>query len=614
MHRFGPAHGGQKFGKKMTVLDFFCGAGGFSEGFLQAGFKIIGGFDNWDPAVNTYNHNFCQTCKKVNILDLGTDIAKIIALPNTDIIIGSPPCVSFSSSNKSGKADKSLGLRLTEAFLRIIAVKKFQSGSMLKYWIMENVPNSIRHLPPHYTFEQLDLSEWAIANKINPKTIAINIFDNHKVVNSAEFGSPQIRKRAIVTERVSDGKPFSPVPSHSQIMENGKLPFRTLGQVIDSFPSPSINKNDPICKIKDPNYDGLEIYRDELTDHFYDTRLTSVEWETSRFLKTNHPYMGRMSFPEDESKPSRTVTATHIGTSRESLIIKSRDYQNGTAVFRLPTVREAASLMGFPIDFQFLGGLTAKIRLVGNAVCPSVSRAYANQINLLEGRIVRNPPQLTRRIIAWDMDLKGKKRIDEIRVRRKKPGARFRRHPIKAGGLTVSLSNYDIGNNSKYNGKWYSSVQYGTGLGFFSKNMPDHLHERIFELVLKQDNGKTVISEFNTTIFMRLADSVTFQQMYEAQEGINSYLEPIMFISELEKLIIRYSSKEDLIDWDNEIFQLPKSIIPEQQLFAMYMINVVSTHLNTTKKLVASEEEIVTDLREDKAEMPRNYHQKVKII
>ncbi|MCA0387324.1 MAG: DNA cytosine methyltransferase [Bacteroidetes bacterium] len=598
----------------MTVLDFFCGAGGFSEGFQQAGFKIIGGFDNWEPAVNTYNHNFHQTCKKINILDLGTDVAKIIALPDTDIIIGSPPCVSFSSSNKSGKADKSLGMRLTEAFLRIISVKKFQSGSMLKYWVMENVPNSIRHLPPYYTFEQLDLSEWAIANEIDPETIAINIFDNHKVVNSAEFGSPQIRKRAIVTERVSDGKPFSPVPSHSQIIKNGKLPFRTLGQVIDSFPSPNINIHDSIYKIKDPNFNGLELCSDQLTDHFYDTGLTSVEWETSRFLKTNHPYMGRMSFPEDENKPSRTVTATHIGTSRESLIIKSRDYHNGAAMFRLPTVRESASLMGFPIDFQFLGGLTAKIRLVGNAVCPSVSRAYANQINILEGRKVENLPLLTRREITWDTELKGKKRVDEIRIRRKKPGARFRRHPVKAGGITVSLSNYDIGENSKYIGKWFSSVQCGTGLGFFSKNMPDHLHKRIFDLILKQENGKAIISEFNRTILMRLADSVTFQEMYEAQEGINSYLEPTMFISGLEKLIIRYSSKEELIDWDNEIFQLPKSRIPRQQLFAMYMINVVSTHLNTIKKTVSSEEQIETDLREDKAEMTRKYYQKMKII
>jgi DNA (cytosine-5)-methyltransferase 1 len=85
-------------------------------------------------------------------------------LPNTEIIIGSPPCVSFSSSNKSGNADKSLGVELTETFLRIVAVKKHQPNSILKAWFMENVVNSKRYLQTAYTFKDLGLSEWA--NKI----------------------------------------------------------------------------------------------------------------------------------------------------------------------------------------------------------------------------------------------------------------------------------------------------------------------------------------------------------------------------------------------------------------------------------------------------------------
>lgn len=40
--------------KKLTVIDFFCGAGGFSEGFRQQGFEIIQGYDNWKPAIDTF--------------------------------------------------------------------------------------------------------------------------------------------------------------------------------------------------------------------------------------------------------------------------------------------------------------------------------------------------------------------------------------------------------------------------------------------------------------------------------------------------------------------------------------------------------------------------------
>ena len=110
--------------KKLTVIDFFCGTGGFSEGFRQKGYEIIAGYDNWKPAVDSFNHNYGTSSTVTNILDFKDSIAKIQELPDTDIIIGSPPCVSFSSSNKSGKADKSLGLDLTKSFLIVLSVTK----------------------------------------------------------------------------------------------------------------------------------------------------------------------------------------------------------------------------------------------------------------------------------------------------------------------------------------------------------------------------------------------------------------------------------------------------------------------------------------------------------
>ena len=43
---------------KLTVLDFFCGAGGFSEGFRQQDYNIVAGYDHWKPAIDSFNHNF----------------------------------------------------------------------------------------------------------------------------------------------------------------------------------------------------------------------------------------------------------------------------------------------------------------------------------------------------------------------------------------------------------------------------------------------------------------------------------------------------------------------------------------------------------------------------
>ena len=131
----------------ITVADFFCGAGGFSEGFYQEGFNMVFALDCWKPAYITHEHNHKQ-CKTVcvNILDIDTpeEIDQII--PDTDIIIGSPPCVSFSNSNQSGNADKTLGIQLIMRFLKIILYKKTKANSKLKYWIMENVPNSIKFI------------------------------------------------------------------------------------------------------------------------------------------------------------------------------------------------------------------------------------------------------------------------------------------------------------------------------------------------------------------------------------------------------------------------------------------------------------------------------------
>ena len=96
-----------------TVSDFFCGGGGFSEGFRQAGMDVIFSLDSWKLATETHdiNHNN-HKCLHMNILELKTEELIDKYIPDTDIIVGSPPCIAFSNSNKSGKADKTLGISL----------------------------------------------------------------------------------------------------------------------------------------------------------------------------------------------------------------------------------------------------------------------------------------------------------------------------------------------------------------------------------------------------------------------------------------------------------------------------------------------------------------------
>jgi DNA (cytosine-5)-methyltransferase 1 len=94
--------------------------------------------------------------------------------------------------------------------------------------------------------------------------------------------------------------------------------------VIGKLPKPNFQKayisDKYIC---DPNYDWIKIEMSKLTDHFYDTGVYKVEWENAKYFKTKHPYMGKMSFPENPDRTSRTIVATRFPSARESILYKS---------------------------------------------------------------------------------------------------------------------------------------------------------------------------------------------------------------------------------------------------------------------------------------------------
>ena len=115
------------------------------------------------------------------------------------------------------------------------------------------------------------------------------------------------------------------------------------------------------------------------------------------------------------------------------------------------TIREAATLMGFPITFQFLGSEGTKWKLVGNAVCPPVSRAFARTVRREYGLAEIGEPQVITSVGTLGMvpNLNTFERRGFGNPRRKKKGSRFRRHPFKYGNLTVTLSNYDIKNRDR---------------------------------------------------------------------------------------------------------------------------------------------------------------------
>lgn len=126
--------------KKFNVIDLFCGCGGFSKGFEEAGFNICFGIDMWKDATVTYQHNFSnavvlnEDITKIS----GEDILKMCSLQATevDVIIGGPPCQGFSVSGKRMIDDERN--RLYKSYVNIVSIIK------PKAFVMENMPGLVR--------------------------------------------------------------------------------------------------------------------------------------------------------------------------------------------------------------------------------------------------------------------------------------------------------------------------------------------------------------------------------------------------------------------------------------------------------------------------------------
>lgn len=404
----------------LTVVDLFCGAGGFSEGFSQMGFDVIYGLDSWEPAIETIelNHPGIET-SSIDITELETvdDIDEEI--PDADVIIGGPPCQDFSRSNKAGKADKTEGLNLIEIMLRIVAWKMEHGG--LKYWVLENVPTTQKHIKEEYTWEELRLPGEGSPLEVETK----------QILNSADFGVPQTRRRMFCGN--------FPDPERTHTEED----WTTMREVFDHLGSPYENPDD-IGRITDPCY-PIELDIEDVTDHLYDNRVEEYRWRRARHLKEDHGYMGKMSFPEELDRPSRTVMATRSASTRESMIFgvdidDDGEYEH----YRLPTVREIASFMSFPIHYQFEASTEAKkYRLVGNAVPCKMAAAIARAIASAEGvEVPSEPYQDIGDIPEPSLDLTGRE-WERTTPRKRRDDAQYYRHIpyMKPRSFRVEIEN-----------------------------------------------------------------------------------------------------------------------------------------------------------------------------
>ncbi len=185
---------------KPTVVDLFCGAGGFSEGFRRAGFEVVLAVDREPRMLAAYraNHPGTEVWER-DVLTMDPE-----ELPDADVIIGSPPCQPFSTANH--RKDPGRGMVLVDWMLGAVRAK----GP--RFWIIENVPPAAKYLPG-----------WIPVVKI---------------LNAADYGVPQTRRRCFA------GDYPVPAPTHARLphrtLDGGTLePWVTVRQAIGDLPPPA---------------------------------------------------------------------------------------------------------------------------------------------------------------------------------------------------------------------------------------------------------------------------------------------------------------------------------------------------------------------------------------
>ena len=161
----------------MRVVDLFSGCGGMSLGFKEAGFDIVGAFDNWDAAVEIYKANFKHPIYKADLSN--ADYIQTIKELNPDLIVGGPPCQDYSIA---GKREMGKRANLTIKFGEIVSQVKPTCV------VFENVYN-IERFP---TLPQL-------------KNILMNAGYgiSTKVLDASLCGVPQKRKRFFLVGKLN---------------------------------------------------------------------------------------------------------------------------------------------------------------------------------------------------------------------------------------------------------------------------------------------------------------------------------------------------------------------------------------------------------------------------
>lgn len=354
--------------RKLTCVDLFCGAGGFSKGFLDAGYNVVLGVDFDDAALKTFQRNHGNTCAmKLDLFD-SNNIEKIvqylnnIGIEDLDVLIGGPPCQGFSYAGKMEIDD--------ERNFLYLAMVKLTEQLKPKAVLLENV------------LAMVEAHGGIGAKRIIDDFSKIGYKMTCKVLFAPDYGVPQIRKRvffvglrdadqsfefpeAVVeaTHYVTTEEAISDLPSLQDehgLIHRGETEQEYMTEPTSEYQR-SMRKNMSVV------YNHIGSVPIEKT-----RTMIALVPEGKNYLALPEEYRGMYKYHEaltryHSKKPSLTINTGH----------RSHFHYKWN---RIPTVRESARLQSFPDDFIFYGNQSEQFKQVGNAVPPLLGKAIAEQL------------------------------------------------------------------------------------------------------------------------------------------------------------------------------------------------------------------------------------------
>lgn len=395
--------------EKPIVMDIFCGAGGMSEGFMQAGFDVAFASDINETAKLTYTkrheqlgHEVKFACEDINVFCKEDYLKKFLNNTMVDVVCGGPPCQGFSLAGKRDQNDPRNSL-----FKSYIETIKNVRPS---YFVMENVEGILS-----MRFDRFEgISGEIYEDKLVPEILKneflkIGYEVNHRVLQANDYGVPQNRRRVFFlghkVRELSKGKyenlvmppsfPLRNIHKDISIKEAiDDLSFLDSGHTSKKYRKRKYYSEFQRSSLegRTPNINGNPVSSEHLFNHeaarhskeviarfslmkqgekLSELKLRLGEaWEEH---KTNKLRCQRVKHNE----PSPTIL-----TLPDDLIHYSKN--------RIMTVREFARIQSFDDSFVFYGKRTTggdkrKIELpqytqVGNAVPPLLAKAVAQEV------------------------------------------------------------------------------------------------------------------------------------------------------------------------------------------------------------------------------------------